>query len=198
LLEALRLAFLLTEDSRINQPKTNALIALICFHASRFAARQVNDNDFVLYEHQDETLWDLELINQGNHFLELSAQGAEISSYHLEAGIAFWHCQKQDTKEKWEHILYHYNLLLRVNFSPVAAMNRVYALYKVNGKLEAIAEARKLDLQGNRFYYTLLGELFTGINNETARSFLEKALQLARTDTDRQILRGKLTELGKG
>jgi len=99
-LEALRLAMLLAEDSRTNLPKTSALIALICFHASRFAARQANDNDFVLYEHQDETLWDLELINQGNHFLELSAQGAEISSYHLEAGIAFWHCQKQDTQEK--------------------------------------------------------------------------------------------------
>jgi len=84
-----------------------------------------------------------------------------------------------------------------VNFSPVAALNRIYALYKVNGKLDAIAEARKLDLQGNHFYYTLLGELYTGINNDTARSSLEKALHLARTDTDRQIISGKLMDLDK-
>src|SRR4030095_7805039 len=109
-LEALRLGMLLTEFSKTNAPRTNALIALMCFHASRFDARQNEDGDLILYEQQDESLWDRELINEGKYYLDISAQGNEISSYHLEAGIAFWHCQKEDTREKWENILYHYNL----------------------------------------------------------------------------------------
>ena len=58
------------------------------------------DNDIILYDEQDENLWDPDLIEQGTHFLNLSAQGDVLSSYHLEAGIAFWNCQKEDTKEK--------------------------------------------------------------------------------------------------
>src|SRR5688500_334580 len=87
-IEALRLGVMLTEYERTNRPKTNALIALMCFHASRFNARQTNENAVVLYEQQDETLWDTALINQGIHFLNLSAQGNEVGSYHLEARIA--------------------------------------------------------------------------------------------------------------
>jgi RNA polymerase sigma-70 factor (ECF subfamily) len=100
-LDAMRLAVLLTENQSTNQPKTNALIALMCFHSSRFNARQTSEDDFVLYENQDEELWDKALINQGIHFLNLSAEGKEITSYHLEARIAFLHCNKEDTKEKW-------------------------------------------------------------------------------------------------
>lgn len=101
-LEALRLGLLLTEFNKTNQPKTNALIALMCFHASRFDARQSENNLSILYEQQDKSLWNQELINQGNHFLDISAQGNEISSYHLEAGIASWHCQREETEKKWE------------------------------------------------------------------------------------------------
>jgi RNA polymerase sigma factor (sigma-70 family) len=89
-IEALRLGVMLTEYERTNRPKTNALIALMCFHASRFNARQTNENTVVLYEQQDERLWDTALINKGIYFLNLSAQGNEVSSYHLEARIAYW------------------------------------------------------------------------------------------------------------
>ncbi len=117
--EALHLGLLLNEFERTNQPKTNALLALMCFHASRFNARQSEGGHFILYEHQDESLWDKELIEKGKFFLNAAAEGNEISSYHLEAGIAFWHCQKEDSEEKWESILQHYNLLLQINYSPI-------------------------------------------------------------------------------
>src|ERR1044072_7180200 len=103
--EALRLGMMLIEYERTNLPKTNALMALMCFHASRFNARQTSEDEVVLYEQQNEELWDMALINQGVHFLSQSAAGNEITSYHLEARIAYWHCIKEDTKEKWEHIL---------------------------------------------------------------------------------------------
>src|SRR6266542_4002570 len=129
-LEALRLCVMLTEYERTNLPKTNALVALMCFHASRFSARETNENSSVLYEEQNEELWDTALIKQGMHFLILSARGEELSSYHLEARIAYWHCMKDDTKEKWKDILQLYNLLLQINYSPSVALNRTYALYK--------------------------------------------------------------------
>src|SRR5690606_9714078 len=63
-LEALRLGLLLTEFEITNVPKTNALIALMCFHASRFSAREAGENGILLYEEQDADLWDRELIAQ--------------------------------------------------------------------------------------------------------------------------------------
>jgi RNA polymerase sigma factor (sigma-70 family) len=193
-LEALHLGILLTEFNRTNQPKTNALIALMCFHSSRFDARQNDNASSVLYEHQDESLWDKELIGQGNYFMDVSAQGSEISSYHLEAGIARWHCQKEDTEEKWENILDLYNKLLLINYSPAVALNRTYALYKARGKKNALAEAEKLQLTSNHFYFTLLGELYKDIDDKKAKESLQKALSLAKTATDKETIQSKIND----
>ena len=73
-LEAMRLGLLLTDYEKTNFPKTNALMALMCFHASRFDARQDKEDALILYEDQNEALWDKELIKQGIHFLSLSAE----------------------------------------------------------------------------------------------------------------------------
>jgi len=194
-LEALRLGLMLTEYEKTNLPKTNALIALMCFHASRFSARQINENSLVLYDQQDPGLWDAGLINQGMHFLSLSAQGHEVSSYHLEARIAYWHCMKEDTKEKWEAILQLYNQLLLANYSPGVALNRTYALYKANGQEAALAEAKKLQLENNHFYFILLGELYKNIDNNKAKLNFERAYTLARTQTEKEEIREKIEGL---
>ena len=191
-MEALRLGLLLTDYSKTNLPKTAALVALMSFHASRLDARQNADNAFILYDEQDKNLWDQDLIEQGNHFLNLSARGDILSSYHLEAGIAFWNCQKEETKEKRESILRHYDLLLQINYSPGVALNRVYALYKARGKEIALVEAEKLNLTNNHFYFTLLGELYTGNDNEKAKANFEKALSLAKTETEREVINLKI------
>ena len=183
--EALRLGLTLTEYNRTNLPKTAALIALMCFHASRFDARHKDNNAPVLYEDQDETLWDQELISQGRRFLDLSAQGNELSSYHLEARIAYWHCIREDTPEKWEAILQLYNQLLMINYSPGAALNRTFALYKANGRAAAIVEAEKLKLEDNHFYFLLLGELYKGLDNELAKQHLKRAYELAKTEQEK-------------
>ncbi|MEO8471577.1 MAG: DUF6596 domain-containing protein [Chryseolinea sp.] len=194
-LEALRLGIMLTEFKQTNQPQTNALIALMCFHASRFDARQTSNNDFVLYQNQNDNLWNKDLIEKGKYFLNVSAVGTELNSYHLEAGIAFLHCEKKDTLEKWENILHYYNLLLQINYSPSVALNRTYALYKANGKQEALIEAKKLRLENNHFYFTLLGELYTGIDNSKARESFLKALSIAKTQTNKQTIQNKITAL---
>jgi RNA polymerase sigma-70 factor (ECF subfamily) len=201
-LEALRLGLLLTENEKTNLPKTNALIALMSFHSSRFEARQSGEFPFILYEQQNKELWNQELINKGIHFLKLSIKGDEISSYHLEAKIASWHCIKEDTehtcytsREKWEDILRLYDQLLAINYSPSAALNRAFAFYKVHGKQSALIETEKLRLENNHFYFVLLGELYKNIDNDKAKSNLEKAYLLARTDTEKQAIKEKIKSL---
>ena len=153
--EAIRLGVLLTEYEGTNGPKTNALLALMCFHSSRFNARQPGEDDVILYDQQDERLWDYDLIRRGMQYLTLSATGDQLSSYHLEARIASWHCIKEDTPEKWEEILQLYNQLLMINYSPGVALNRTFALYKANGSEAALIELEKLKLDGNHFYQVL-------------------------------------------
>jgi RNA polymerase sigma-70 factor (ECF subfamily) len=201
-LEAMRLGLILTEYEKTNLPKTNALMALMCFHASRFEARHTREDLLVLYDEQDESLWNKELINQGTHYLALSAEGSELSSYHLEARIAYWHCRKEDSKEKWKAILDLYDRLLLVNPSPNVSLNRIYALYKANqdpdehlAKQLAVVEAVKLNLEHNHFYYLLLGELYKGIDNKKARANLEKAHSLAKTQTEQEGIQKKMESL---
>lgn len=196
-LEAMRLAFLLRGDEKTNLPKVNALLALMCFHSSRFKARKNHKGEIILYEDQDENLWDRELIEKGALFLKQASKGNQISKYHLEAGIAYWHTQKADSKEKWESILQLYNLLLQVEYSPIAALNRTYALSKANGKEEAIIEAEKLNLSNNHYYHTLLGELYKETNSTKAKINFEKALSLAKTKTDKQTIQLKIDKLSE-
>jgi RNA polymerase sigma-70 factor (ECF subfamily) len=157
----------------------------MCFHASRFEARINQKGELILYEEQDTTLWNKELILQGEFFLNKAAKGNEISKYHLEAAIAYWHTNKQDTKEKWENILQFYNKLLLIEYSPIAALNRTYALAKATSKADAIIEAEKLKLTANHLYYSLLGYLYTDIDNEIAVGHLKNALKLAKSETDK-------------
>lgn len=194
-LEAMRLAYLLTGHEQTNHPNVSALLALMCFHASRFEARQGEHGEMILYEDQDETRWDPELIRQGICFLRQAARGNKLSKYHLEANIAYWHTVKTDHKEKWEHILQLHNQLLVMEYSPIAALNRTFALSKVKGKEEAIFEAEKLNLTGNHFYFTLLGELYKGIDNDKAKVNFQKALSLAKTTPDKRIIQANIDQL---
>jgi RNA polymerase sigma-70 factor (ECF subfamily) len=193
--EAMRLCTMLTENALTNKPEVNALLALMCFHASRFDARFNKNGEMILYEEQDETLWDRELIIKGAYYLKSSARGNQLSAYHLEACIAYWNTQKEDTAEKWENVLQLYNRLLQIQYSPVAALNRTYALYKANGRQQAIVEAEKINLSDKPFYWTLLGELYTGIDNKKARQHFQKALSLAKTQPDKKIIQKKIDNL---
>ncbi|MDB5249790.1 MAG: putative polymerase, sigma-24 subunit, subfamily [Segetibacter sp.] len=194
-LEAIRLCTMLVENKRTNKPQVNALLSLMYFQASRLEARVNKNGELILYEEQDINLWNVEFITKGGYFLHCSATGEKMSKYHLEAAIAYWNTQKSDTKEKWENILQLYNKLLQLEYSPIAALNRTYALSKANGKQEAIREAEKLDLANNHFYFTLLGELCTDIDNLKAKQHFEKALSLAKTPADKQTIQKKIDNL---
>jgi len=194
-LEAMRLCNMLIENTSTDKPQVNALFSLMCFHSSRFEARVDKNGELVLYDEQDTGLWNAELISQGGYFLKRAASGDRLSKYHLEASIAYWNTQKADTVEKWENILQLYNRLLQIQYSPVAALNRTFALSKANGKEEAIIEAEKLNLGDNQFYFALLGELYTGIDNEKAIRHFKKAFSIAKSNADKQAMQKKMDQL---
>ncbi|WP_394774179.1 RNA polymerase sigma factor [Flavobacterium sp.] len=186
--EAMRLTFLLIQNQSTNLPATNALMALMCFHSSRFEARTAENGEIILYENQDESLWNQELIDKGTYFLSQSSSGNTLSKYHLEAGIAYWHTQKKDSDQKWQNILELYNNLIILEYSPIVALNRTYALSKVKGKQVAIVEAEKLNLTDNHFYYSLLGNLYAGFDDKKALQYFETAFGLAKTISDKNII----------
>jgi len=194
-LEAMRLTFLLTEHPQTNNPEVNALLSLMCFHSSRFEARLSEHGETILYDEQDHDLWNQELITKGEYYLNLASQGNKLSKFHLEAAIAYWHTIKEDTKEKWENILQLYNELLIIEYSPMAALNRTYALSKANGKAQAIAEAEKINLTGNHLYHSLLGELYNGVDNAKALMHLQRALDLAKSAADKNLISIKISQL---
>ena len=194
--EALRLCYMLVENASTNKPDVNALLSLMCFHASRFDARLDENGEQILYEEQDTTRWDTDLVRRGEYFLNMSAVGSKISKYHLEAAIAYWHTNKEDTKEKWDNILSLYNELLMIEYSPMAALNRTYALSKVQGKEIAITEAKKLEqLTDSHFYFALLGELYTGVDNKEAVRNLQTAFDMAKTPSDKNTIKKKIDKL---
>jgi len=193
--EAMRLCTMLVENEGTNKPGVNALLSLMCFHASRFGARLNKDGELVFYDDQDPSLWNSDLISKGGYYLHRATGGSEVSTYHLEAAIAYWHTQKTDAKEKWENILQLFNHLLQVEYSPIAALNRTYALSRARGKQEAIAEAEKLKLEDNHLYFNLLGVLYTGVDNGKAKRNFQKSLLLAKTEADKQTIQKHLDKL---
>jgi RNA polymerase sigma factor (sigma-70 family) len=195
--EAMRLTQLLIENTATNKSFINAFFSLMCFHSSRFEARTGSHGETILYKDQNPELWSRELIAQGQYFLNLSLKDGAISKYHLEAGIAYEHTLKEDTKQKWQNILQLYNRLLQIEYSPVTALNRTYALAMADGKEKAIIEAEKLNLSGNHLYHTLLGELYTGIDDSGAITHLQNALLLAKSDADKELIRHKIALLKK-
>ncbi|MEO7211449.1 sigma-70 family RNA polymerase sigma factor [Mucilaginibacter sp.] len=194
-LEAMRLTQMLVAYPPTNLPDVNALLALMCFHASRFDARRNNNGEMVLYHNQDESLWNQELISKGVWHLRKASTGDKLSKYHFEASIAYWHTIKEDTAEKWENILQLFNQLLMMEYSPIAALNRTYALSKVRGNEAAIMEAEKLQLNNNQYYFTLLGELYKSIDPQKALENLQQALKLAKTQADKQLIQERIDYL---
>jgi RNA polymerase sigma factor (sigma-70 family) len=195
--EAMRLVSLLLDNPSTDVPGVHALFALMCFHASRFPARKDANGEMILYADQDEELWDQGLIGKGAWHLHQASQGDVLSRYHLEASIAYWHTVKKDGPEKWSTILQLYNRLLTVAYSPVAALNRTFAVAKARSKAEAIVEAEKLGLTDNPYYYALLGELYRETDGDKAFSCLQQAYILARTHADKRVIEKAMEKMGK-
>lgn len=194
--EATRLMLLLTENPLTNTAQVNALLALMCFQSSRLEARINDKGEAILFEEQNKELWDKSLINRGIYYLVNATSVNEISKYHLEAGIAYWHITSTD-ESKWKHILQLYNQLLLVEYSPITALNRTFAYAKVYGHEKAIAEAEKLQLVESNYYHELLGFLYAPTDAGKAILHYNQAVALTKSETEIRTLKREIERLNK-
>lgn len=194
--EALRLTVLLSGNDLTNTSKTCALLALMCYQSSRLEARISENGEAILFEKQDRSLWDEALIEKGNYYLIGACKDGEISKYHLEAAIAYWHTTPTD-HDKWRNVLNLYDQLLTWDSSPMIALNRLFAFAKVHGHKKALAEAGKNCSIQNSYYYELLGYLHGEEDIENAVYNYRKALNLIKSSKRKSTLLKEITRLSK-
>lgn len=155
--EALRLADLIAADPRLRLPKVHALRALFLLQGARLGARRGPDGELLTLARQDRRLWNRAWIADGLASFERSIAGDELSPYHAEAAIAAVHAQAACYgATDWPAILAHYDLLVRIDPSPVAALNRAVALAKVSGPDAGRAEVERLAQRPELQRYHLL------------------------------------------
>ncbi|MEM8681680.1 MAG: sigma-70 family RNA polymerase sigma factor, partial [Planctomycetota bacterium] len=149
--EAARLCHLLCEHDTLSTPESQALLALMLFHASRLDARVDALGQTVLLDDQDRSKWDHRLIQVADGWLVRSVQDRP-SRFHLEAVIAQFHCAAPSFAETdWDSIVKFYDRLLEGHPSPVYRLNRAIAVAHAGQPEEALValqqlrDARELD-----------------------------------------------------
>lgn len=197
--EAIRLGLMLTENEYINQPKCYALVALMALLASRFESRLSTEGEIILLEEQDRNKWNSELIKIGLHYLNKSSEGNEITDYHIEAAIVAEHSIAKNFDEtNWQRILDLYDLLIKINPSPVVLLNRAIVIGKISGAEKAITEINLIpDInkfkKTNYLFTAVLGELYSQMENKTeAKNFFEQSLSLTNSEAEKKLLHKKI------
>ena len=196
--EAMRLTRLLADHPTVKRPKTQALLALMCFHASRFDARIDANGLLVLLKDQDRSKWNLPLIQRGYYHLQEAAKNGYSSEYHLEALIACYHSMAPGFQQTdWSAILHAYDGLLVFKNTPLTKLNRAIVIGQLEGPENAIREIEatsKMDkLEGYYLYHATLGELYHQKGEDKkAHSAVSKAIELARSSKDVELLQRKL------
>jgi RNA polymerase sigma-70 factor (ECF subfamily) len=193
--EAMRLCFLLTQHSLTALPRTKALLALMCFQASRLDARLDDKNNIILLKHQDRSKWNRSLISKGFELMEESTEPFEVSAYHLEAAIASQHATARSFEQTdWKTIYHLYEMLYQLQPNPVVAMNKAIASSYAISKQNALQELQQIKgLENHHVYYASIAEVYFDLDNkEEAKKFFKKALELTSSSFDQQLLMNKI------
>lgn len=200
--EAMRLASILAAHPIGAVPETDALLALMYFHASRFDARFDGVGGLLLLREQDRSRWNRALIEEGVLCLRRSARGDRFSRYHVEAAIAVEHCLAPSYEQTpWAEIARLYEALERVAPSPLNRLNRAIAIAEGQGAQAGIAELEGAEAPPWLLDYYLWdatwSELYRRVGDPVrALAHLERAIEAAPTVAERALLerrRGELT-----
>ena len=192
--EAMRLTALLLDHPLGRIAGTHALAALMCLDAARLPGRIDAAGNLCSLHEQDRAKWDRELIGEGLKLLELSANGDELSEYHVEAAIAAVHARADSADHTdWKAIVSLYDTLLAIRPSPVVALNRAIAMAQCEGAERGLAEIAAIKdrerLTSWPFYAAALGELeLRRGNHGAAREHFLAARAVARNPTERRFL----------
>jgi RNA polymerase sigma-70 factor (ECF subfamily) len=198
--EAMRLLSILLEHPSGRTPASYALAALMHLDAARLPGRVDAAGNLSSLVDQDRSQWDSELIAEGMSYLELSANGHELTEYHIEAAIAGVHATARRAEDtNWDEIISLYDTLMAISPSPIVALNRAIAIAERDGPargltaIGAIEDAGRLD--SYLFYRAAQGalELRLGHKEQAAEHFTA-AVALARNQMERRFLASRLSE----
>jgi len=194
--EAMQLNYLLAGNALTDRPRTRALLALMCFQASRLHARVDDGGNIVLLKQQDRSKWFRPLMEKGFYYMEASLDEFESSTYHFEAAIASLHASARSFEETdWKSISFLYGKLYELNPSPVVALNRAIASAYSGNKNSALEDI--LAIKGLENYYlypTSIGELYYELGDkDKASEYYKAALYLTSSKQERQLLESKIS-----
>jgi RNA polymerase sigma-70 factor (ECF subfamily) len=197
--EAIRLGRLLVE--LLPEPEALGLLALMLLQESRRAARSSPEGDLILLEEQDRSLWNAEHIAEGAALVEQALLSRRFGPYALQAAIAAVHAHAASASATdWAEIVGLYDILLRIEPSPVVELNRAVAVAMRDGPeagldlVDAILARGELD--GYHLAHSARADLCRRLGRTAeARAAYERAYALARQEPERRFLERRLNEL---
>jgi RNA polymerase sigma-70 factor (ECF subfamily) len=167
-------------------------------NGARLPARLDGEGNLLRLQEQNRALWDQPMIARGLFHLARSAEGEDITKYHLEAGIAACHGAAMNyALTDWRQILLLYDRLVEFDDSPIVALNRAVALAEVQGPLagiEAVGQIQNLpSLESYYLMYAVLGDFESRLNHaEAAAAHFRKSLELAEIKSEQAFLSKRL------
>ena len=197
--EAMRLGRLLLE--LMPEPEVVGLLALMLLHESRRPARTSPEGDLVLLEDQDRALWDQDLIAQGSALVERALSSRRFGPYTLQAAISASHANAPSASATdWGEIAGLYDLLLRLDPSPVVELNRAVAVAMRDGPLAGLALIDAILARGDLADYHLAhaarADLYRRLGRrEEAKAAYRRALSLTQQEQERRFLERRIDEL---
>ena len=199
--EAIRLGRLLQTLIGAEAPsELNGLVALMLLHDSRRDARSDDAGNLIVLEEQDRSRWNRQQIEEALPLVEEALRGGP-GPFAVEAAIAALHCEAARAEDTdWSQIVQLYNVLERLQPSPIVLLNRAVAVAMIEGPRPALALIDGLAATGQLDSYHLLhaarADLLRrlGSSVEAAASY-ERALSLVTNESERRFLQRRLHEM---
>jgi RNA polymerase sigma-70 factor, ECF subfamily len=197
--EAIRLGRLLVE--LLPEPEAMGLLALMLLHESRRSARSDAEGKLILLDAQDRSLWNRERIAEGLALVERALASRRFGPYSLQAAIAAVHAEAPDAATTdWTQIVGLYDVLLRVEPSPVVALNRAVAVAMRDGPASGLALVDTILDRGVLADYHLAhaarADLLRRLDRKPeASAAYQRALELAVQEPERRFLEQRIAEL---
>jgi len=200
--EAIRLGRVLCELLP-REAENIGLLALMLLQDSRRDARMNADGKFVTLEEQDRSRWDREEIDEGLQLVEKALKMGGVGNYQIQAAIAAVHSEASTADQTdWPQVVALYQELMRINSSPVIALNHAAAVAMSEGAESGLALINEANT-GNRLenyylFHASRADLLRRLNrlDEAATSYT-RALSLTTNRIEQQYLRERLNEVTK-
>ena len=195
--EAIRVGRLLVE--LLPEPEAMGLLALMLIQESRRAARATPGGELVLLEDQDRGLWDKALIAEGVALTTRALKTRMFGPYCLQAAIAAVHAEAPSTKATdWSEIIGLYDVLSRLDPSPIVALNRAVAVAMRDGPQEGLKIIDSLleELDTYHLAHAARADLCRRLGRKAeALASYERALSLARQEPERRFIGHRIAAL---